>query len=271
MSSKKNEKNQIETNKESFFQKYKNDKKYKAKVELTGYVVFVLIIILFVNIASLGNEKPSGNLANEILNNNNNNSSTTTETEKHLLDEITNNYQYDITINVTRTTEEIISYRYYGKSYGSTLEINKEANGLTNTYYKSDNYYYQKINEEYAITKADDIYNLISSNYIELDYLLEYIAEASLDHVTNYSNGKKESVYNLYIRDIIISNKTEDIVPIHVIEENNTLSISVDYFNLIKQIDNTVKECKVNYTFNNINEVEVFSITTTSNEGEVNE
>ena len=57
--------NKKEINKESFFYKYKNDKKYKAKAELTGYVIFILLVILFVNIASLGNKKPITNLNND--------------------------------------------------------------------------------------------------------------------------------------------------------------------------------------------------------------
>lgn len=265
-----NKKNKKEENQENFFYKYKNDKKYKAKVELTGYVVFILLIILFVNIASLGNNTPSSNhLINKIPSNGNN---TTTEVEKHLLETITNNYQYDINVNITKITEENILYRYHGKSYKNTLEINKEFNNTTTNYYKVDNYYYQKNGEEYTIIPKEEIYDLISNDYIELDNLLEYLEEASLDHVTNYSNGKREYVYNLYIRDIVISNKTDEIVTINIIEENNTLNISVDYFNLIKETDNTIKECKVTYLFSNINKIEEFlKLDNTLVGGEVNE
>lgn len=265
-----NKKNKKEPNQESFFYKYKNDTKYKAKVELTGYVVFILLVILFVNIASLGNSKPITNLNNEIFQNNNNNSNT--ETENNLLETITDNYQYDINVNITKKTEENITYRYHGKSYKDTLEINKEFNNTTNNYYKVDNYYYQKNGEEYVIISKAEIYDLIGNNYIELDNLLEYLDEASLDHVTNYSNGKKEYVYNLYIRDIIISNKTDEVVTINIIEENNTLNINVDYFNLIKEVDNTIKECKVTYLFSNINKIEeFFTLDDNLDGGEVNE
>ena len=265
-----NKKNKKEPNQESFFYKYKNDKKYKAKVELTGYVAFILIVILFVNIASLGNSKPSTNLNNEIISNNNNN--TNTENNKHLLETITDNYQYDINVNITKADEEKINYHYYGKSYKDTLEINKESNNTTNNYYKVDNYYYQKNGEEYAVISKDIVYDLISNAYIELESILEYLDKASLDHVTNYSNGKKEYVYNLYLRDIIISNKTDEVVTINIIEENNTLSISVDYFNLIKEVDNTIKECKVTYLFSNINQIEeFFTLDNTLVGGEVNE
>lgn len=265
-----NKNNKKDQNQESFFYKYKNDKKYKAKVELTGYVVFILLIILFVNIASLGNNTPSSNnLINKIPSNENNH---TIDSEKHLLETITNNYQYDLNINITKTTEENIIYRYYGKSYEDRLEINKEFNNTTNKYYKVNNYYYEKTGEEYVIISKDKIYDLINSDYIELDNLLEYIDEASLDHVTNYSSGKKEYVYNLYLKDIIINNKTDEVITINIIEENNTLNINVDYFNLIKEVDNTIKECKVTYLFSNINKIEEFlKLDNTLVGGEVNE
>ena len=264
-----NKKNEKEPNQESFFYKYKNDTKYKAKVELTGYIVFILLVILFINIASLGSSKPITNLNNEIFSNNSNSD---VETEKHLLDTISNNYQYDININITKTTDENITYRYYGKSYKDTLEINKVFNNTTNNYYKVNNYYYQKNDENYSIIQKDEIYDFISNDYIELDSLLEYLDEASLDHVTNYSSGKKEYVYNLYLKDIIISNKTDEAVTINIIEENDTLNISVDYFNLIKETDNTIKECKITYLFNNINQVEeFFTLADNLDGGEVNE
>ena len=187
-----------------------------------------------------------------------------------MLDKIKDNYQYDININLVKNTEEINTYHYYGKSYKNTIEINKDINDTINTYYKVDDYYYKKNEEDYILSPKDEIYDLISSNYIELNNLLEYINEASLDHVTNYSSGKKESVYNLYLKDIILNNKTEDTVTINITEENEILSINVDYTNLIKESDNTIKECKVNYMFDNINKIEKFFILT-ENTGEINE
>ena len=39
------------TNQEqSFFKRMKNDSKYKAKVELTGYAIFIIVLIIFLNI-----------------------------------------------------------------------------------------------------------------------------------------------------------------------------------------------------------------------------
>ena len=43
---------------------------------------------------------------------------------------------------------------------------------------------------------SDEVYDVISNKYIEIDKILELINESSLDHVTNFSNGKKEYVYH---------------------------------------------------------------------------
>ena len=43
------------TNQEqSFFKRMKNDSKYKAKVELTGYAIFIIVLIIFLNIFNTG-------------------------------------------------------------------------------------------------------------------------------------------------------------------------------------------------------------------------
>jgi len=265
MANKKNEKKEKKLNEESFIYKYKNDKKYKAKIELTGYVLFILLTVLFINVSSTGNTPLNDNIVNETTNNN---IQKEEDKEKDLLSQINNNYQYDITINLTKTTEETINYHYYGKSYDNKLEINKDINKIINTYYKIDDYYYTK--EENKLTTKEVIYDLIPNNYIELNNLLEYINESSLDHVTNYSSGKKESLYNLHLKDIIINNKTEEKVTINVLEENDILTINVDYTNLLKEIDSTIKEIKINYTFSNIGKVEEFS-NLEENKGENNE
>ena len=124
------------------------------------------------------------------------------------------------------------------------------------SYQKIDDYYYKKEETDNILVAKEEIYDLISSEYIELNNLLTYINTASLDHVTNYSSGKKEFGYNLYIKDIVMNNQTNDVVNIKVIEENETLTIMADYSNLIKETNATIKECKVEYIFNNINKVD---------------
>lgn len=262
MSKKNNE--QKEINKDSFFYKYKNDKKYNAKVQLIGYSILIGVLIIFANISNINNNHSNNNLTNTT-------NKTNEMSEENLLEKIDNNYAYDITISVTNTTDENLNYHYYGKSYNNTLEINKEVNNINNIYYKVDDYYYKQGQNDYILATTEEVYDLVPNNYIEINKVLEYIKKSSLDHITNYSNGKKESLYNLYLKDIIINNKTEETITINIEEENDTLIINIDYTNLIKEMINTIKECKISYTYTNIDKLEEFFTLEVQEPGDENE
>lgn len=253
-------KKQKEVNKESFFYKYKNDKKYNAKVQLTFLGIIIIFVIISANISNVTSNYDNNNNTNTILN------KQEETTEVSLLEKINNNYNYDITINLTKTNDEITNYNYKGKSFNNTIEINKD----NNFYYKVDDYYYKKEEDNYILATTDEIYDLIPNNYVELNKIREYINKASLDHITNYSSGKKESLYNLYLKDILINNKTEDVVTINVIEENEILNIKVDYTSLLMVTNKEIKECIITYNYTNIDKVEEFKIEN-STEGEINE
>ena len=267
-------KKEIEKNKEvdqnSFLYKYKNDKKFKAKTELIGYGIFILIIIIYINISSMNSN--FNYVDNSVLEDNNVTKEDTDEENSNLLEVIDNNYLYDINIDITLTNEEVINYKYNGKSNGSNIEINKVTNEGKSTFYKIDDYYYESQLDNYVLTKEETIYDYDLAKYIELDNLLEYIDKASLDYVTDYSSGKNEYSYNLLVRDIVANNKTEDAVSINVTMENEVLFINVDYSNLIKIFDDTIKECKINFTYSDIDKVEEFKIIDNiKNNGEENE
>ena len=253
-------KKQKEVNKESFFYKYKNDKKYNAKVQLTGFGILILFVIISANISNTTNNNYNTNSINTILN------KQEEQQEENLLDKIDYNYNYDINVNLTKINDEIIKYNYKGKSFNNTIEINKD----NNLYYKVDDYYYRKEENNYILATTDEIYDLVPNNYIELNKIKEYINKASLDHITNYSSGKKESLYNLYLKDILINNKTEDVVTINVIEENEMLKITINFTSLLGITSKEVKECIITYTYTNIDKIEEFKIEN-NHEGENNE
>jgi len=173
---------------------------------------------------------------------------------------IDSNYQYDIVVDVTKVTGEVINYKYSGKSYLDTMEINKSIGEVSSSFYRVDDYYYKGELDNLVLAKEEEIYDFGMGSYIELDKIKDYIDSASLDHVTNYSNGKKEYVYNLYVRDIVINNNTEDIVVINVVEEGDVLNINIDYSNLIKVFDDTISGCKVSYVYSNIDKIEEFYV-----------
>lgn len=254
--------NNDKENKQSFLSKLKNDKKYKAKVELTGYVVFIVILIIFLNVSNIGNNYNynSVNYTNETKDNN----AQEEQQNKNLFKEINDNYSYniDVLIKIKQEDDSIIENKinYNGKSYKDNMIINKVYNNTTSTYYKVEDEYYFKENEDYKLAVDNEIYELLDEKYIEFNGVKKYIEKATLDHFTDYSSGKKEYTYNLKVKDIIQSYKGDDIVEINVVDENNIISMSIDYTNLLKLINENINECEINYKYDNINTVEKFNI-----------
>ena len=189
-----------------FFHKYKTDNKYKSKVQLTGYLIFIIILIIYLNVSNMGknyNYNSSNNVNKTEIP-----STTTNETKEDasLLKKLDNNYTYNVNISIKRTkedeTEENIAINYNGKSNEENMIINQTENNITNTFYKAGDEYYKKNNENYELMAENEIYDSINAKYIEYSSLKKYIEKANLDHYTNYSSGKVEYVYNLNISDI---------------------------------------------------------------------
>ena len=234
--------------KENFFKKMKEDKKYNAKVQLIGYGVFILIIVVFLNVGSMVGGNSTGVLENDIIE------------EVNIIDEIDNNYEYNINISLSKGEELVNNYRYYGKRYNGNKEINKEVGEVVSSYYKVNDYYYVMNGEELSFVEKNIIYDLVDSKYVELDDVMVMIDKASLDHVVDDSLGNNESVYNLYVKDMVISVKNDDIISFNVKEVDDKLLIDVDYTNLIKLFDESVTSFKVSYEYFNVGDVEEFSV-----------
>lgn len=234
--------------KENFFKRMKEDKKYNAKVQLIGYGVFILIIVVFLNVGSMVGGNSTGVLENDIIE------------EVNIIDEIDNNYEYNINISLSKGEELVNNYRYYGKRYNDNKEINKEVGEVVSSYYKVNDYYYVMNEEELSFVEKNIIYDLVDSKYIELDNVMEMVDKASLDHVVDDSLGNNESVYNLYVKDMVISVKNDDIISFNVKEVDDKLLIDVDYTNLIKVFDESVTSFKVSYEYFNVGDVEEFSV-----------
>lgn len=234
--------------KENFFKKMKEDKKYNAKVQLIGYGVFILIIVVFLNVGSMVGGNSTGVLENDIIE------------EVNIIDEIDNNYEYNINISLSKGEELVNNYRYYGKRYNGNKEINKEVGEVVSSYYKVNDYYYVMNGEELSFVDLNVIYDLVDSKYIELDNVMEMVDKASLDHVVDDSLGNNESVYNLYVKDMVISVKNDDVISFNVKEVDDKLLIDVDYTNLIKVFDESVTSFKVSYEYFNVGDVEEFSV-----------
>lgn len=258
--------NNVKEGTTSFFEKMKTDKQYNAKVQLIGFGIFIVILVIYVNISSLGNSGTTNSVLTDLDSNYQSDDENPTEDSINLLEKLENNYRYDITIDVQKNGEneqetvDVNKIRYVGKSFENQLEITREDTVGSALYYKVDNRYYSKNNKTMKFVEEDDVYSVVDSEYIELDGILEFIDKASLDHVTDYSGGKKEYVYHLKVKDIIVSYKLEDVIEIEIEEENGILKIEIDYTNLFRVVDETIIECELEATITDIGKVEEFLV-----------
>ncbi|MEE3342857.1 MAG: hypothetical protein VZS44_02075 [Bacilli bacterium] len=249
-----------------FLYNYKNDKRYKSKVQLTGYLVFIILLVIFLNVSNTGNNYNYSSKTNSATNTTNTSVDSKEENDDSaLFKKINSNYTYNINISLTKikddnNNKENIIAKYNGSSDNDNIIINKITNNNTSTFYKGGEEYYKKNNEEYELVADNDVYDIVSAKYIEFSNIKKYIDKANLDHYTNYSSGKKEYFYNLNINEIIKSYKKEDKITINIVEENDIVVIDIDYTNLFNIINNKIIECKIKYEYSKIEETEKIEI-----------
>ena len=147
----------------SFLEKYKTDSKYKAKIQLIGWGIFLLVLIIYLNIAELSSpSKPLTNTVTPIR-----------DTEKEnaklgeWLDKIGNNYEYEVNIATKKKDgENIVSdeVRYFGISNLNRLTIDRSYQGNTLHYRKEADQYYFVVDENtYQEVLEEDVYSIIKA------------------------------------------------------------------------------------------------------------
>lgn len=198
-----------------------NDKRERAKIELILYAIFFIGVIIFVRVG------------NNISNNNINTS------DNLFISQINDNYSYDIKININDN-----NYEYIGKvlGYNSTIE-KKDSNTDEYFYKKNDKYYKLDQDNGYVLSNENDIYNIISYDYMDINNIKEYIK------TSNNDNG----IYKVKISDIILNSSSSDYITIKIDNINNT--IEIDYTNLLKINDNNITKAIVTITYSDINKI----------------
>lgn len=198
-----------------------NDKRERAKIELILYAIFFIGVIIFVRVG------------NNISNNNINTS------DNLFISQINDNYSYDIKININDN-----NYEYIGKvlGYNSTIE-KKDSNTDEYFYKKNDKYYKLDQDNGYVLSNENDIYNIISYDYMDINNIKEYIK------ISNNDNG----IYKVKISDIILNSSSSDYITIKLDNINNT--IEIDYTNLLRINDNNITKAIVTITYSNINKL----------------
>lgn len=198
-----------------------NDKRERAKIELILYAIFFIGVIIFVRVG------------NNISNNN------ISTSDNLFISQINDNYSYDIKININDN-----NYEYIGKvlGYNSTIE-KKDSNTDEYFYKKNDKYYKLDQDNGYVLSNENDIYNIISYDYMDINNIKEYIK------TSNNDNG----IYKVKISDIILNSSSSDYITIKIDNINNT--IEIDYTNLLRINDNNITNAIVTITYSNINKL----------------
>lgn len=197
------------------------DKRERAKLELLFYGIFFLAIIVFTRILSGYNDIPKVN------------------DTKSFINEITDNYEYNIDINIDNN-----KYKYYGKRLGNNMSINKVIDNKYDYFYKMGNkYYILDNNGNYILTSVEDIYNYIDYRYLDISNIKEYIKLSTKDN----------NNYNIKVSDIILNSNNTNTITISIDELNNT--ITLDYTELFKIDNNNLNKEIVTIKYTNINKI----------------
>lgn len=197
------------------------DKRERAKLELLFYGIFFLAIIVFTRILSGYNDVPKVN------------------DTKSFINEITDNYEYNIDINIDNN-----KYKYYGKRLGNNMSINKVIDNKYDYFYKMGNkYYILDTNGNYILTSVEDIYNYIDYRYLDISNIKEYIKLSTKDN----------NNYNIKVSDIILNSNNTNNITISIDESNNT--ITLDYTELFKIDNNNLNKEIVTIKYTNINKI----------------
>lgn len=199
------------------------DKRERAKIELMLYGIFFLVIIIFARISSsMSTNIPKDNDINNTF-----------------IDEITDNYQYDIDITIDNN-----KYKYSGKKIGNNMSITRIVGTKEEYFYQmNDKYYILDTRGNYILTTAEDIYPYIEYRYLNINNIKQFIKLGT----------KNDTVYSVKVSDIVLNNNSADTITLTVNEEDK--NILIDYTNLFKIDNSNINKAEVNIKYSNINSI----------------
>lgn len=199
------------------------DKRERAKIELMLYGIFFLVIIIFARISSsMSTNIPKDNDINNTF-----------------IDEITDNYQYDIDITIDNN-----KYKYFGKKLGNNMSITRIVGTKEEYFYQmNDKYYILDTKGNYILTTAEDIYPYIEYRYLNINNIKQFIKLGT----------KNDTVYSVKVSDIVLNNNSADTITLTVNEEDK--NIQIDYTNLFKIDNSNINKAEVNIKYSNINSI----------------
>ena len=196
-----------------FMEKWNSEPKFKIKVKLGLYTLFMIVVSIFA--LSTGRNVPVENtsLLDDKINN------------KENIVKINVPEKYNYTINITINEN---NYQYTGKKQRNAEQITKIINDTSTYYLYQGNNYYEKIDEEYMITTKDEVYNIIDYNYLNLDIINQYLSKSKIENKKNI----------VYLKDIILGNTSEEYITISI--DDNI--VNVDYTALMNNFNKSVEK-----------------------------
>jgi len=206
--------------KKSFNEKWQ-DKKYQAKVKLSGYGVFVVIVILILVLGggSYGSDVDKVEKEDNLLNEPSENKDTKIIFNKPDV----NNYSYEIEI-ITKKNDIEDKFYYSGNVLDAYEELVKKVGNKDYNYRIKDNKYYAYNDDKYILTTEKEVYDILDYSYLNLENINNYLSISKL----------VDNEYRIYLRDIILDNTSEDYISINMSDN----SLNIDYTKLINFLEN---------------------------------
>ena len=199
----------------NFFKKYKEDKKYKNKVNLVLSTIFVVIVTIYA-ISSLDNI-PANAINTEI----------DATTEKDIIN-IKDEFHYTTSIEINNET-----YKYLYDKTSEGMKIINLSTTPPKEYKYENNEYYQLEDNKYILTNKSEVYDKINYNYIDLKTIKKYLSVAE----------ENNNQYLVYLKDVLLGEETEEYFTITL----STNQIIIDYTPLIKKFNSETTKYNVKF------------------------
>ena len=207
-----------DNNNKTFKEKWQ-DKKYQAKIKLSGYSIFVVIAIIMILVGGATNNK------NTIIDNGLEDNKTikdNTDTKDNKLFTISYPYIIELNYNIDNTKNNI-TYKYSNNN--NELLITKTNNDTVTNYKYISNKYYIENNDNYILTNINKVYDIIDYEYLDIDNINNYLNNATLEN----------DIYKVYLKDIILNNTSDKYITIKLLDN----SVEIDYTYLLNILNNS--------------------------------
>ena len=207
-----------DNDKKTFKEKWQ-DKKYQAKIKLSGYSIFVVIAIIMILVGGATNNK------NTVIDNGLEDNKTikdNTDTKDNKLFTISYPYIVELNYNIDNTKNNI-TYKYSNNN--NELLITKINNDIVTNYKYISNKYYIENNDNYILTNINKVYDIIDYEYLDIDNINNYLNNATLEN----------NIYKVYLKDIILNNTSDKYITIKLLDN----SVEIDYTYLLNTLNNS--------------------------------